>query len=259
MSTLTQRILTALVLITFVLLGIWLCNPFYFSLVTAGIVLAASYEWAKLVHLSPQGRHVFLGLMTFLMLFKAWIPDTLILLSACFFWIGAFLPIIRYKNTHAKPKWSRSPSIMMGMGAMLLYPFWVGLLTIYNTDKKLLILLLLIIAVEDTGAYFAGKRWGQRKLLPQVSPGKTWEGLMGGMILALTVIFLVLPYPLMGVSLLVIVFAVLGDLFESLIKRIYQVKDSGTLLPGHGGLLDRIDSLTATVPFFAIGCLWWLA
>lgn len=258
MSTLTKRILTALVLITFVLLGIWLSTPFYFALITGLIVLAAAYEWAKLVKFSTKNGLLFLGLMTVLLLVKPLISDSFVLLTGCLFWIGAFFPVVRYKSTHAKPRWTKSSLTLMGIGMMLLYPFWVGLMAIFNIDRKLLLILLLIVAIEDSGAYFAGKRWGRHKLIAQVSPGKTWEGLMGGMILALAAIFFVLPCSLMGVSFLVIIFAVLGDLFESLIKRIYQVKDSGTLLPGHGGLLDRIDSLTAAVPFFALGCLWLL-
>lgn len=259
MSSLTKRIITALILITFVLLGTWLSTPFYFSLITGLIVLLSAYEWSKLVRLSIKNTLLFLSIMLVFILIQPWLSPTLILSFACLFWIGVFYPVLRYKNTNPPPQWVHSPFILMFMGFMILYPFWMGLNTLFNIDKKWVLLLLLIIAAEDTGAYFIGKQWGRHKLAPQVSPGKTWEGLLGGMIVSLGVVFIALPQALMGVSLAVIIFAVLGDLLESLVKRIYQVKDSGTWLPGHGGLLDRIDSLTAAVPFFALGCLWWLS
>lgn len=257
MSTLTKRIITALFLITFVLLGIWLSTPFYFSLITGLILFLVAYEYSKLVHLSPKNRGLLFGMLFIFMLSQPWLSPTLILGVACLFWIGAFYPVLKYKKGH-NPAWSRNPAALVSIGFMLLTPFWMGLNTLFNMDKKLVILLLAIVAAQDTGAFFAGKRWGHHKLMPQVSPGKTWEGALGGMIGALALVFFALPQQLMGVSFAVIIFSVLGDLFESLIKRIYQVKDSGNLLPGHGGLLDRIDSLTAAVPFFALGCLWWL-
>lgn len=259
MSSLTKRIITALILITFVLLGTWLSTPFYFSLITGFIVLLTAYEWAKLVRLSVQNIILFLSIILAFMLLQPWLSPTLILGLACLFWTAAFYPVLRYKNTNKIPKWAQSSFILMFMGFMILYPFWMGLNTLFNIDKKWVLLLIFIVAVEDSSAYFIGRQWGRYKLIPHVSPGKTWEGLLGGMIVSLGVIFIALPQSLMGVSLAVIIFAVLGDLLESLVKRIYHAKDSGTWLPGHGGLLDRIDSLTAAVPFFALGCLWWLS
>lgn len=255
MSTLTKRIITALFLITFVILGTWLLPPFYFSLVTGIILLLVAHEWARLVRLSSKNTILLLSIMALCILIRPWISNYLILGLGCLFWIGVFYPVLRYKG-NTKPRWAQCSYTLMGIGFMVLYPFWVGICTLYDLDKKLLLLLILIVAAEDTGAYFSGKRWGVHKLIPHVSPGKTWEGLLGGVICAMVAVLLILPYSLMGISLSVMVFAVLGDLFESLIKRIFQVKDSGVLLPGHGGLLDRIDSLTAAVPFFALGCLW---
>lgn len=256
MSTLTKRIITALFLVTFVILGTWLLPPFYFSVVSGAILLLVAHEWARLVRLSSKNTMYFLGILAFCILIQPWIPKTLILAVGCLFWIGAFYPVLAYKNK--APQWAKDPYILMGIGFMVLYPFWVGIIALYNVDKKLLLLLILIVAAQDTGAYFAGKRWGTHKLISNVSPGKTWEGLLGGVIAAMLAVLVLLPYSLMGISLSVMIFSVLGDLFESLIKRIYQVKDSGVLLPGHGGLLDRLDSLTAAVPFFALGCLWML-
>ena len=123
---------------------------------------------------------------------------------------------------------------------------------------------LLLIWAMDTGAYFAGRFWGKHKMVVRVSPKKTWEGFCGGMVLTLLVAIVVSlfqhasGYRIGLICILAFVtalFAVLGDLFESLLKREAGVKDSGTLLPGHGGILDRIDSITAALPIFALGSL----
>ena len=133
------------------------------------------------------------------------------------------------------------------------------------------LLLLLLVWAADSGAYFAGRRFGGRwfggrKLAPRISPNKTLEGLLGGVLLAAIVAAagaLLLDVPasrlpeVLGVVLLTVLFSVAGDLFESLLKRHAGVKDSGTLIPGHGGILDRVDSLLAALPVFAVGKAWF--
>src|SRR5207302_1283767 len=125
-------------------------------------------------------------------------------------------------------------------------------------------ILLILIWAADTGAYFAGRAFGKHKLLPNVSPGKTWEGFFGAMLMTVIVMgfvvyFLNIPpnnwVPLFLLGFVTVIFSILGDLFESMLKRQAGIKDSGKILPGHGGILDRIDSLTSAAPIFALGVI----
>jgi phosphatidate cytidylyltransferase len=123
-----------------------------------------------------------------------------------------------------------------------------------------------MVWLADSGAYFAGRRWGRTRLAPVISPGKTWEGVLGG-IVASAIAVLLAGYwysrslewtlTLVSVALLAVMFSIVGDLLESLMKRQAGIKDSGSIIPGHGGVLDRIDSLTAAAPMFLAGILWF--
>ena len=152
------------------------------------------------------------------------------------------------------------------MGILVLVPAWLSLIFLfsYAQGKSLLLFLVLIVAAEDIGAYFVGRAWGERKLAVEVSPSKTWVGFFGGMFSCIflgcivwymadwqTISFL----GLMGIIIFTALAAVVGDLLESMMKRHCQIKDSGNLLPGHGGIMDRIDSLTAAAPVFALGLI----
>jgi phosphatidate cytidylyltransferase len=124
---------------------------------------------------------------------------------------------------------------------------------------------LLLIWAADTGAYFAGSRWGRRKLAPRISPGKSWEGLFGGLFLSLLIAAAAVPVlnlawwqlpQLLMLVMVTVLVSIAGDLFESLMKRHAGAKDSSHLIPGHGGVLDRIDSLLAALPVFVLGKIW---
>lgn len=151
------------------------------------------------------------------------------------------------------------------IGLLTLVPAWVGLITIHAVSPWYLVLVLLLVSAFDIGAYLAGSFWGKTKLMPAISPGKSWEGLLGGSVFSLfVVLFGLLFFPEMsehavaflGLSVVVVIFAVVGDLFESMQKRMVGIKNSGSLLPGHGGLLDRMDSLTSTLPVFALAMVF---
>lgn len=149
-------------------------------------------------------------------------------------------------------------------GLLVLIPAWTGLVWIHQLDRGpyLVLSLLILIWIADSSAYFAGRRWGRHKLAPAVSPGKTREGaygaLAGGLCWGVTLAFWYAPTGGLGIGLVLlclvtVLASIIGDLYESLIKRERGLKDSGALLPGHGGILDRIDSLTAAAPVFALG------
>jgi phosphatidate cytidylyltransferase len=149
-----------------------------------------------------------------------------------------------------------------GAGVVVLVAPWVALMGLRDDFGPAYVLfLLLLIWVADTGAYFAGRRWGRRKLAPTISPGKTWEGVFGAGMATLAFALVgaaVLEegarWPgFVAVCMVTVGFSIVGDLFESMMKRQRGVKDSGSLLPGHGGVLDRFDSLTAAAPAFLLG------
>lgn len=150
------------------------------------------------------------------------------------------------------------------MGPIVLTPLWTALVALHGNGEdgpSSVLFLMILIWVADSGAYFAGRQWGRNKLAPVISPGKTWEGVYGAVFGALICGLLLAWYRsdiegfhwLVPVCVITVLMSVVGDLFESVMKRKMDMKDSGTLLPGHGGVLDRIDSLTAAAPVFVLG------
>jgi phosphatidate cytidylyltransferase len=147
-------------------------------------------------------------------------------------------------------------------GALVLVPLFVALTSLYLADPRLLLFSLVVVWAADVGAYFAGRRFGRVKLAPKISPGKTWEGVLGGLIVVAAVAFGfasladIRPSVLVPFSVAVAGVSVVGDLTVSMFKRTAGVKDSGSLFPGHGGILDRIDSVSAATPLMALGIGW---
>jgi phosphatidate cytidylyltransferase len=180
-------------------------------------------------------------------------------------WLWAFAAVVCYQ-LGKKPLGFQHPWVVAIMGVLALAPCWLAI-SVLREDiggPVWLLFALVIVWAMDTGAYFAGKLWGKRKLIPQVSPNKTWEGFYGGIVLVFVIAFIVclafrVPfYRFMTICILSVVtalFAVVGDLFESMLKRQVGVKDSGSGLPGHGGILDRMDSIIAALPIFTLGSL----
>jgi phosphatidate cytidylyltransferase len=182
----------------------------------------------------------------------------IVLWISLLWWAIAFLWILRYPT--AVP-----PAIAAISGILVLIPAWlamVAILCVPGQGAAFALLGLCIVFAADIGAYFAGHRFGRVKLAPQVSPGKTWEGLIGGVLLAALTsgaggLLVGLPPGVMvPVGLGVSALSVVGDLTESMFKRSVGAKDSGHLIPGHGGVLDRIDGITAAMPFFALALSW---
>ncbi|MCS5711157.1 phosphatidate cytidylyltransferase [Candidatus Berkiella aquae] len=261
------RILTALILIPFVLWGILSLQATSFAVLSAIILLIGAHEWTALCPFPKYTQQaVFLGCYIAILCLLSYFKQPYILFAALIFWIIAAIGLSRYSN---KPvKWLNAPLIKGAIGLLLLPSAWYGLNVIHRAEEGpvWLIICLVIIWATDTFAYFTGRIIGKRPLAPFISPKKTIEGFWGGVIGALLLAFIafftnMLPsHHSLGIWLTVvlgtILLAVVGDLFESLMKRLAGVKDSGKLLPGHGGVLDRLDSLIAAAPFFALAMSW---
>lgn len=268
---LLHRLLTAALLIPFV---IWFCLYFstpLFEAVVALIIALAAWEWSNLSgRLTPMRRSLYVisTLVIYLLSYELtkfnWFLYTL-LITANLGWILAFINLLRYEKTPQRKLLNPLISSLIGWGVLI--PAGVGIVTLHahsHSPQLWQLYLLILIWTADSGAYFVGKQWGKHPLAPNISPKKTWEGVFGGLLLSNLFIIsygLYLGNTLKGMmtwlllSNLTLVASVIGDLFESLMKRHSDLKDSGQLLPGHGGILDRIDSLTAAIPVFTLGIL----
>ena len=262
---LRQRIITAAVLALAVIWGVLKLAAAGFGLVLLAVILLGAWEWARLAGLDgTRGRLLYGGLVLAAILAlwplvgsMAFIEGLLILV--CVGWCYALFWIGRYA---ARPDRQDRAVLVGGAGVIVLVAPWVALMSLRDEFGPAYVLfLLLLIWVADTGAYFAGRRWGRRKLALTISPGKTWEGAFGAGMATLAFALVGAALLEMGarwpgfvaVCMVTVGFSIVGDLFESMMKRQRGVKDSGSLLPGHGGVLDRLDSLTAAAPGFLLG------
>jgi len=268
---LKQRVLTAIVLALLVLGTLFGLPAPWFALFAAGVILVAAWEWANLAAAGRWLGLAFYGLMAAAM---AWMFAGLgfvepplhlelvkqLLLVGCAWWAVALLWVQGYPSSALL--WGSTP-VRLAMGMLVLLPAWLALSWLVTLEQGhwLVILVVLTVACADIGAYFCGRAFGRRKLAPEVSPGKTLEGFGGGLVLVLLVISVVIALSPSQrhlwlqwtvVEVFTVLASVLGDLLESMVKRHRGVKDSGKILPGHGGILDRIDSLTAALPVFAL-------
>ncbi|WP_432697634.1 phosphatidate cytidylyltransferase [Marinobacterium sp. YM272] len=260
-----QRVITGVILGALVLLGVFWLSPGWFAFFAAAVVALAAHEWGNFAALGQLGRSGYALLcLALVALLQVVTPllDTAILTLAGLFWLVACYVVVRYPAIRLECRW-----LKLLVGLVVIVPTWLALTSLKAlTEGELaLVMLLLLVWGADTGAYCAGKLLGRRKLIPNVSPGKTLEGMLGGLatcILIGVIIGLSRELPpvalvyLVALSLITGLASVLGDLFESLFKRERGIKDSGRILPGHGGILDRIDSLTAAAPVFMLGIHW---
>jgi phosphatidate cytidylyltransferase len=273
---LKTRIITALILAPIAIGGIFFLPPLGFALFTGAIITLGAWEWANLSGIENQpGRIVYAAVFAGLLFALRQAPATEILWLSVLWWLVCFTLVCRYPA--GSGTWGSVP-VRAIMGVFVLVPAWVGLnqlrtgtLQFGDVSNSLLAILYIffVVWVADIGAYFAGRAFGKAKLAPRVSPGKSWAGVWGGLaavvVLALAASWLA-SAGLMQTLLLVVAsvitgfVSVLGDLLESMMKRFRGIKDSSQLLPGHGGIMDRVDSLTAAIPVFALllTLLGWL-
>jgi phosphatidate cytidylyltransferase len=242
--------------------------------VGAVLFLAGMWEWFALAEIDDTlSRTVLLVVNLLLMVALVWgssgeaggslVLFKLAVVGGVVWWLLSMLWLMHYDfasdhDTHARV-------FKLAAATLAVVPAWCALALLHRDAPGWLLLALAMVWATDTGAYFAGRRFGRRKLAPRISPNKTVEGLVGGLVLGLVVAvggaaLLGTPVTLLPlvalVAVLAVLFSVVGDLFESLLKRHVGAKDSGTLIPGHGGILDRIDSQLAALPVFALGKIW---
>ena len=271
---LKQRVITAIILTIVFLSALFGLSPTYFPIFIGVIVLIGAWEWANLSSFAALWQRtiytifiaaILLVLAKYLGLFEAdphLNVDLIksILLIACGWWALALLLVQGYPSSAIL--WGQK-IIRLLIGVLVLVPTWLALIYVHSQPQGawLVVTIAGIVAAADIGGYFAGRKFGKHKLAPAVSPGKTWEGFIGGQLsnLVLASLLAYLTGSNIGLVLAVIVptslFSVLGDLLESMVKRHAGVKDSGVILPGHGGILDRVDSITAAAPVFALAVL----
>lgn len=273
---LKTRVITALILAPIAIGCILFLPPLGFALFTGVIITLGAWEWANMAGLTTGVSRVVYAALTALILFLLLHTTAVTVLGLSVIWwiVGLFL-------VRAYPEGSalwKPVAVRAGMGVLVLVPAWVGLnhlrssyFQLANVDNNLLLLVYVfcVVWIADIGAYFAGRAFGKAKLAPRVSPGKSWAGVWGGLA-AVALLSLIVSWVigcdgqetllLLLLSLVTGAVSVLGDLLESMLKRFRGIKDSSQLLPGHGGIMDRIDSLTAAIPVFALGMtvLGWL-
>ncbi len=269
-ASLKQRIITALVLVPIVVGAILYFPSWLFAVMLAIFVAVGAYEWARLIGLPSSRRRGYVVALLFSLVPLWWLSDALVglrvvLLLALIWWVLAGMWVFRYPVSATA--WRGHIWRQCLFGFLILVPAWAALVALHRHGEQgpwLILLLMLLIWGADSGAYFAGRKWGKDKLAPRVSPGKSWQGLWGGILTSgLVVLIFGRLFPIhvefelyfITVCLVTVLFSVIGDLVESMFKRQAGVKDSGALLPGHGGALDRIDSLTAAAPVFALATL----
>ncbi len=254
---LRQRILTAVIALVALGVVLFVVPEIVARIVIATMLLAGAWEWGGF--LSGDKRNfrliyvVFIGSLFALSFF--YLDVQLLFVAALVWWFAALVWMFFFPTPIAR-------AIIWVAGIFVLVPAWTAIDFLYTESPELLLFALVIVWVADIGAYFVGKGFGRVKLAPQISPGKSWEGVFGGLtavtLLAAigsqffqTEVSVLIPF-----CLAVTMLSVVGDLTVSMFKRNAGVKDSGSLFPGHGGVLDRIDSVTAAAPLFALAFHW---
>lgn len=268
---LKSRVITAVVLLALLLLALFALPSVAWAILIVVMVMQGGVEWARLSGLSGLKASLYLGLTLSLMMGLLWADTATAEAQQAYthlavYAVSALLWLI------VVPVWLmagwkiKQPLLMALTGWAVLIPTGLAMQDLRADSPWILLFVMGLVWVADIAAYFAGREYGKHKLAPSISPGKTWEGVVGallGVFVYVEAVWILSPHfsergmlPIfLFASWLWVGLAVIGDLFESAIKRQAGVKDSGALLPGHGGLLDRIDALTSTLPLAALAML----
>lgn len=267
---LKQRIITALLLLPLVVAAIFYLPAIWFVILLAVIMLICTIEYVRLAGFSGTAAtigFVLIQTIIFALLFlskDSWTTDSVMWLGGfAIGWLWLFTRLLLFRSDTPIDNRYRTLSFITAIVSVSSGWFALSWLRLQDQGPWLIMLLLLIVWAADTGAYFSGRAFGKRKLAPHISPGKTIAGLVGGLLLAAVIAWLALQWlplefslslaQIFALSLVTVLISVGGDLMVSMHKRISGFKDSGQILPGHGGILDRLDSLLAAAPVFALG------
>lgn len=265
---LKQRVITGVILAALVISLILILPSSLFNAITLVVFIGiGGWEWSRLTGINDSTKsYVFIAVLATVALIGLFFSSFLwpfILLVGGLWWFVVLGLLASYQPNTSFYK--QNTWLLKGAAFLTLVVSWWFIQKLHGMNPLWLLYLIFLISITDIAAYFTGKAFGKRKLAPMLSPGKTLEGAAGGMFaagVAAGVMTLIADIPnveklpFVMLSLVTAALSIVGDLFESLIKREAGMKDSGTILPGHGGVLDRIDSLLAALPFFTIGLAW---
>ncbi len=270
-----QRVVTAVVIVGALLAALLLLPPLALVVFFGVIVLMGSWEWADFCGFGTPQRVVYVLVTGTLMVITGWFAGIYggavdidvvkeVLRAGVLWWAVSLLWVMSYPRSAVI--WRPAP-VRALLGLLALVPAWLAVcfLRSYEHGIWLIIFAIALVAVADIAAYFSGRAWGRRKLAPAVSPGKSWAGFWGGFVASVTTAALIWSLwpggapitlgPMMAIAAFTALASVLGDLVESMLKRERGIKDSGSILPGHGGVMDRLDGMAAALPVFALGVI----
>ena len=268
---LKQRLFTAIILIAIMVATLYYLPPIGFSLLVGFFVLLASWEWTRLIEMTRSSyRWTYSILIAGLGLASSYLvtiyPDRVLPLVfiAAVWWAYLLVQLLRPAAVQSAVFVSKSGKLLGGF--LILVPAWVAIVYLLAQEQggpTTVLFVFVLVWLADSAAYFVGKAWGKTKLAPHISPGKSIEGVVGGLVAALILGLIFALYVwdygprqlgvFLAIVLVTALFSVAGDLVESKFKRLAGVKDSGNFLPGHGGILDRVDAFTAAAPIFVTG------
>ncbi|MGR6035899.1 MAG: phosphatidate cytidylyltransferase [Candidatus Nitrosoglobus sp.] len=262
-----QRLITAAILVPFIVWAVLFLPTGILAWLLALVIVMGAWEWAGLIRIQASGGRLLYAIAVLLLLWvSCFLPLIWVLMIGVIWWGICAILLMRWSQkrpAHPPLITILTPGLIAGI--LVLIPAWRAIVSLHalpTAGPEMVLFLFILVWLADSIAYVVGQRFGHTRLAPALSPGKTWEGVYGAFAAGSLLLFVGAEvfefsgrvwWGFFGLGLLTLLFSIVGDLLESLFKRIGAVKDSGRLLPGHGGVLDRVDSLTAASPVFVLG------